>query len=295
MKKNTLSKVEESIKIIRLAAAAAERKGSQLELCYSGGKDSEIMRVLADMAGVKYDAVYKQTTIDRPQTTRYVLEHGARIIRPSTTFFQLVAKKGFPTRRCRWCCERLKEYKVHDVALVGVRQAESAKRATRYTDITQCRNYHRGGNVEQFYPLLHWFLDDEVEFVQAHGVRLHPHYYRENGSLDLSRRLGCIGCPLKGDNGKGDLKEYPLFLRQLLISSYKWWNITKGTTKNKFSSPQKLLIHNLYCRSYDEYRLRFENVLFGFSDFDALLLLSQQFNIPYEVLERDFICYIKKS
>lgn len=287
--------VEESKKIIKMAAQAAEQKQCELELCFSGGKDSEIMRLIAIDAGVKFRAVYKQTTIDRPRTTAYCLERDVDVLRPSETFLQMLSRKGFPTRRCRWCCERLKEYKVSDVALVGVRRSESRQRSLRYNEVSQCRVYHRGGNCEQFFPLLNWEVYNEHEFCIVNKVQLHPHYYDDDGQLQIHRRLGCIGCPLRGDNGKSDFKEFPMMLRQWLISSYKWWNFTKGTTKNKFSSPQKVLIHNLFCRSYKEYVEKFENVLFGFSDMDALYMLSSYFGLSYDILRNDFLLYVEKK
>ena len=36
------------------------------QLCFSGGKDSIVMRNLADIAGVKYKALFNCTTIDPP-------------------------------------------------------------------------------------------------------------------------------------------------------------------------------------------------------------------------------------
>ena len=40
-------------------------------------------------------------------------------------------------------------------------------------------------------------LEDEREFIQERGLTLHPHYYREDGTLDLTRRLGCMCSPLQ--------------------------------------------------------------------------------------------------
>ena len=37
-------------------------------LCYSGGKDSDCIRILADLAGVKHDIVHNLTTVDAPET-----------------------------------------------------------------------------------------------------------------------------------------------------------------------------------------------------------------------------------
>ena len=41
-------------------------------LCYSGGKDSDAIRILAQLAGVKHDIVHNHTTVDAPETVRYV-------------------------------------------------------------------------------------------------------------------------------------------------------------------------------------------------------------------------------
>ena len=41
-------------------------------LCYSGGKDSDTIRILADLAGVDYDCVHNLTTVDAPETVNYV-------------------------------------------------------------------------------------------------------------------------------------------------------------------------------------------------------------------------------
>lgn len=41
-------------------------------LAYSGGKDSDCIKILAQLAGVKFEAVHNLTTIDAPETVRYV-------------------------------------------------------------------------------------------------------------------------------------------------------------------------------------------------------------------------------
>lgn len=37
-----------------------------VEISYSGGKDSDVILELANMAGIPYRAIYKNTTIDPP-------------------------------------------------------------------------------------------------------------------------------------------------------------------------------------------------------------------------------------
>lgn len=41
-------------------------------LCYSGGKDSDAIRILAQLAGVKHECKHNLTTVDAPESVRYV-------------------------------------------------------------------------------------------------------------------------------------------------------------------------------------------------------------------------------
>lgn len=65
-------KVERALKLIQSAGA----DGSVVEVSYSGGKDSDVILELARMAGIKYKAIYKNTTIDPPGTIRHVKDVG---------------------------------------------------------------------------------------------------------------------------------------------------------------------------------------------------------------------------
>ena len=42
-----------------------------IELCYSGGKDSDVILELAKMSGIEYRAIYKNSTIDPPGTIEH--------------------------------------------------------------------------------------------------------------------------------------------------------------------------------------------------------------------------------
>ena len=41
-------------------------------LAFSGGKDSVVIKALADMAGVKYDAHYQLTSVDPPELVQLI-------------------------------------------------------------------------------------------------------------------------------------------------------------------------------------------------------------------------------
>lgn len=51
---------------------AFEPKDEPYYLCYSGGKDSDCIRILAELAGVKTDIKHNLTTVDAPETVHYV-------------------------------------------------------------------------------------------------------------------------------------------------------------------------------------------------------------------------------
>lgn len=249
-------KEQSAIKIIRMAADDAASRGSELELCYSGGKDSDVVRVLTILAGVTVDIVYKDTTIDFPGTHAHVLRNGGRIMRPSVTFLQQLSRRGLPNRWGRWCCEEFREYKIHDVALTGVRREESVARRKRYKEPNRCVYYgsHASQWASHWYPILDWNTADIVKFVDYWGVKLHPHYYNDYGEFLPYRRLGCIGCPLRSDHGVGEFREYPKFLLSWYRHLCVWFANTKGGAPTVFPSAAHLLYFHLYYTNMGKWR-----------------------------------------
>lgn len=115
-------------------------------LCFSGGKDSCVIKALADMAGVKYDAHYSVTSVDPPELVRFIKENypdvtfeyprdkdGNRI-----TMWNLIPKKKMPpTRIARYCCAQLKENGGKGrLKITGVRWAESSRRKASHGEVT---------------------------------------------------------------------------------------------------------------------------------------------------------------
>ena len=212
-------KVDRAVKLIQQAGRDAIP-----EVAYSGGKDSDVILELARMSGIEFRAIYRNTTIDPPGTIAHVKANGVEILRPKQTFFQLIEQNGFPNRFMRFCCRYLKEYKVLDRCIMGVRKAESTKRAARYSEPTECRFYgSKRDHVEAFYPILDWSDQDVVDFITARGIKLHPLYYREDGSIDPKRRLGCMCCPLAGHRGRIEyFKRYPNMVKAYIRAGQKF-------------------------------------------------------------------------
>lgn len=234
-----------------------------LELCYSGGKDSDVILHLARVAGINFTAIYKNTTIDPAGTIRHCKDNGVEIVQPERTFFELIERKGFPTRRARYCCSELKEYKIKDRAILGIRADESVKRKANYQEPEICRVYSNGSRTKQYFPILYWSNDDLLEYITQNNIQLHPLYYREDGTIDIARRLGCIGCPLQADCGKEDFKNNNVFLKQYLKHGLVWWNTHPHTSSHeKFSDVYALFAHNLFFNSYAEF-VAADNSLWG--------------------------------
>lgn len=199
-------KIDAAIRLLR----AYDNPVQPVEVAYSGGKDSDVILQLAKEAGINFRAIYKNTTIDPPGTIKHAEQMGVEIVRPKLTFAQLIAKKGLPNRKRRFCCEVLKEYKILDVCVQGIRRDESPKRAARYKEPSACRIYGRDKHVELVLPIFEWSTLDVAQFLQDRKIECAPRYYDEHGMFHAERRLGCIGCPLAAKNHRlAEFRAYP--------------------------------------------------------------------------------------
>lgn len=107
-------------------------------LAFSGGKDSVTCKALLEMAGCKYDATYRVTSVDPPELVRFIRDQHPDVKREvprdkdgkPITMWNLIPRKMMPpTRIVRYCCSALKESGGDGrMAVTGVRWAESAAR-----------------------------------------------------------------------------------------------------------------------------------------------------------------------
>lgn len=178
MRKDLQKKVDFAIKLLQSIP-----QDGDIEISYSGGKDSDVILELAKMAGIPYRAIYKNTTIDPSGTIAHATEMGAEVIHPKKSFFQLISERGFPSRFARWCCSELKEYKICDRAVQGIRRSESLKRAERYKEPEICRVYSKKEKVKVYLPILEWTNEDVAEFIKERNIKCHPLYYRGGGGI----------------------------------------------------------------------------------------------------------------
>lgn len=263
-------KIDFAINLIRKAAEIAEANGSELEVCYSGGKDSDVILHLAQRAGVKYDAIYKNTTIDPPGTIAHAEKKGVRMVRPTKTFAELIRQKGMPSRFRRHCCSVLKEYKIHGYAIVGVRRAESSKRAARYQEPEMCRKYSAKEKAKLYFPILDWTNEEIEMYIKENNIQCHPLYYDEQGGFHVERRLGCMCCPLASrKNRTEEFRKYPGMIGFYVKNTQAYLDTHPQSTINgMFDNAEEWLAFTLLCDCLEQWRKMTASDLFG-NRFDA--------------------------
>lgn len=281
---NLDKKVERAIKLLQAIPS------DDIELAFSGGKDSSVILKLAQMAGIKFTPIYKNTTIDPIGNIQFCKLMGCTIIPPRKTFFELIREKGFPTRRARFCCEVLKEYKIKDHVIIGVRKAESIARAKRYNEPEICRVYGNNGKkkadgsnyCKQYLPIVNWTDEDVEEFIEKYDVKCNPLYYVD-GKFDVNKRLGCICCPLVSiKKQRADFLANPQMVKLYIRNGLIWWNKERSKeiqSKKNFGTIYDLFYHNVFCNSYAEY-LEKKHTLFG--DLDCKKFLEDFFKVELD-------------
>lgn len=208
-------------------------------VAFSGGKDSCVIKTLADMAGVKYDAHYNHTSVDPPELIYFIREHhpDVKIEYPRypdgtrVTMWNLIPKKKMPpTQIVRYCCQYLKESGGEGrFTVTGVRWAESNKRRNRAglelsngtktgkrlkmdpdnPENEELARYCPTKGQHILNPIIDWLDEDVWEFIRKYNIPYCKLY--DQGCT----RLGCIGCPMSTKAAK-ELERYPKFKQNYL-------------------------------------------------------------------------------
>lgn len=156
-------------------------------LAFSGGKDSQALYHMTQLAGVRFQGHMNLTSVDPPEVIRFVKKNypEVELIKPGKSIFQhAIEKQILPTMRVRWCCAEYKETAgAGKVTLIGIRKAESSRRAKR--NEVEINNRKFSGD-----------LDGLKEYRQEQKAKRMKRKSKANGvnitNADEEQTLGCI-------------------------------------------------------------------------------------------------------
>lgn len=182
-------KMEHSVELLRKAERIALNYDQEegYYLAFSGGKDSQALYHIAQLAGVRFQGHMNLTSVDPPEVIRFVKRNypEVELIKPRKSIFQhAVEKQILPTMRVRWCCAEYKETAgAGKVTLIGIRHAESSRRAKR--NEVEINNRKFSGNLDE--------LDEYRQELKAKRAKRKSKQQGVNiTNADEEQTLGCI-------------------------------------------------------------------------------------------------------
>lgn len=182
--------------------------GKKTLVAFSGGKDSQCCYHLAKEAGIDFSAQLSITRFEPPEILEFVRRNYPDVVFRRAYKMSLAAEielRGLPTRWMRWCCTaKHVATPGFDIAVIGVRAGESARRAATW------RAFGRKPDKTAYVcPIIDWTEADVWEYLAARGV---PHccLYDEGNA-----RIGCVCCPLAPRNMQRDAARWPKFAAAL--------------------------------------------------------------------------------
>ena len=230
---------QDAIKLLRVC----QPKDKPYYGCFSGGKDSTVIKELGRLAGINVIWHYNVTTIDPPELVQFIREHHPDVDWrwPDRGFFTWFRTQGFPTRKQRWCCRLLKEQDapVGSTMIFGVRAEESSRRAKNWGLVT----YHDKKRANVISPIVNWTSEHVWAFIREHNL---PYCCLYDQGFD---RLGCVGCPQGSTKQRlAQFARWPKYLRAWRNAFRALWGKRAGTLNRNGLD----WIGNRYFASWEE-------------------------------------------
>lgn len=231
---------QEAIERIKKFARLAEKMGFVPVLGFSGGKDSQVCYDLCKRADITFRAVFNHC-FESATTLKFIRDYYPDVEwrrEVKTGFLSNVWQRHggmLPTAEAAYCCEDYKHNSkyVDNAAIIGIRRAESSKRAGRTVlgtknKTTLKRNRELIGNYFaehciasgapseiQLHPIVDWSDSDVWEYIKRHNIPINAEYKEQ-------KRVGCLVCP-KADMNKNykALLKFPKLIDAIIYSREK--------------------------------------------------------------------------
>ena len=194
-------KIQHSVELIRNAEKIALMYDPENGFynTFSGGKDSQTLFHIVKMSGVKFKTYMSLTSVDPADVIRFVKTEYPSVVRqkPKMSIFQRAVERGIlPTMRVRWCCADFKESAgAGKVTLIGIRAAESSRRAKRHEVEVTDKKF--SGNLDEFEK----WSKQQIEKQQKKSKRK---INEDEFSVKSDNEVRCI-------NGKDSILVSPIF------------------------------------------------------------------------------------
>lgn len=207
-----LDKIETAIERLRFNC-----KNKKVLCAFSGGKDSQCCYHLLNDAGIQFHAQYSITRFEPPELIQFIRENYLDVtFRRSyrRSLVEEIGDWGLPNRWFRWCCDaKHRKTSGFDIAVIGVRAAESPRRAANW------RTFGRKKDGSWYVcPIFDWTDADVWEYLNGKGLP-HCSLYDEG-----FRRIGCVCCPLSPSTMRRDVLRWPKTAAMLFRGFCRHWN-----------------------------------------------------------------------
>lgn len=180
-----VAKIDYSIALMRKAEQLAKKYNPTdgYYLAFSGGKDSQCLYHVAQLAGVKFKGHFSPTSVDPPQLIQFIKRNypDVQFKRIGKSIYDEAVKQGIlPTMSVRWCCSVYKETSgAGNVTLIGIRHAESVRRSKR--NEVEVTRHKFSGNLDEF-----------GEWQQKQLAKKYKNLNHDQFSIDKETEVKCI-------------------------------------------------------------------------------------------------------
>lgn len=261
---------QEAIERIRKFARIAEKMGFDVCVGFSGGKDSQVVLDLVRRSGIQYKAYFNHA-FESQTTLQFIRKYYPDVIwrrEQKAGWIQNIWQNHnclLPTTEKAYCCVDYKHNpkQVDACSIVGVRRAESAKRANRKVFETKSKTTQKQNkalfreyftenctgsgspSIIQLKPIVDWSDENVWQYIHTYNLPINPEYQQTN-------RVGCLICPKANISRNAPaLLKYPKLIDCIIYARSKRanvdWMITaenKDYTNNKVEYICRWLNHS---------------------------------------------------